>query len=120
MKRVVILGVVLSLFAGQNWAGTFTTQNTLIPVPAAANGTETGDTSATTTNTIELDARVYLPDGVTAPAPGLVIVHGYGGSKNDQRVIALATDFASNGYVVVTPTVRGSPGVPTTRPELPA
>jgi hypothetical protein len=42
--------------------GTFTTHDTLIAVPAAADGTINGDTSATTSNTIQLDATVYIPD----------------------------------------------------------
>src|SRR2546430_2943927 len=88
-------------------AGTFTTTNTLIPVPASATGTDAGDTSPSTTDTIHLDARVYIPDGVSAPAPVVIIIHGYGASKNTGSVVTIAQDFAAAGYVVVTPTTRG-------------
>jgi predicted acyl esterase len=107
MKKLLLIGIVVFIAALQAWAGTFATQNTLIPVPAEASGTASGDTAPNSNNNIHLDARVYIPDGVTAPAPVLVIIHGYGGSKDDSRVIALATDFATNGYVVLTPTARG-------------
>jgi predicted acyl esterase len=107
MKKMGWGAIVAFAVTVQVWAGTFTTQNTLIPVPESATGTASGDTSANSSNNIHLDARVYIPDGVSAPAPVVLIIHGYGGSKTDSRVVALATDFASNGYVVLTPTVRG-------------
>src|SRR5438093_12003487 len=88
-------------------AGTFTTQNTLIRVPASASATDSGDTSPNTASTIHLDARVYIPDGVSAPAPVVIVIHGYGASKTSDTVVAVAQDFASNGYVVLTPTTRG-------------
>jgi predicted acyl esterase len=107
MKKILLSAIIVLIVVAQGWAGTFTTQNTLIPVPAEATGTAAGDTSPNSATNIHLDARVYIPDGVGAPAPVLVIIHGYGGSKDDSRVIALATDFATNGYVVLTPTARG-------------
>jgi predicted acyl esterase len=107
MKKILWPAIIVFIAAVQAWAGTFTTQNTLIPVPAKATATAAGDTSPASNNNIHLDARVYTPDGVAAPAPVVVIIHGYAGSKDDSRVVTLATDFASNGYVVLTPTVRG-------------
>jgi predicted acyl esterase len=105
-KWELVLIAMVAISSAAN-AGTFTTQNTLIPVPATAAGTDSGDTSPTTTSTIHLDARVYIPDGVSAPAPAIVIIHGYGASKNTSSVVTIAQDFAAAGYVVVTPTTRG-------------
>src|SRR5436190_1662141 len=79
----------------------------LMPLPAQATGTAAGDTSDATSDTIHLDARVYIPDGVAAPAPVLVIIHGFGSSKTSSSVVTLAQDFARQGYVVLTPTTRG-------------
>lgn len=87
--------------------GTFTTHDTLISVPAAASGTTNGDTSATTSNSIQLDATVYIPDGATSPAPVIIVLHGFGGSKDYSKTVLLAEDFASVGYVVLAPSVRG-------------
>ena len=77
--------------------GTFTKQATLIPVPA----------SVTSTNHIQLDATVYLPDGVSSPAPVILVLHGFGGSKTYSKTVVLAEDFARAGYVVVAPSLRG-------------
>ena len=107
MKIPVFLLLTFSLVSAQAWGGTFTTADTLIPVAARATATAAGDTSDATTDKIHLDARVYIPDGVTAPAPVIVIIHPYGGSKTSDTAVALANDFASQGYVVLTPTVRG-------------
>ena len=85
----------------------FTTQSTLISVPAAADGTTNGDTSATSSNNIQLEATVYLPTGATSPAPVVIVLHGFGGSKDDSKNVAIATDFANAGYVVLTPSLRG-------------
>src|SRR6266480_7162253 len=101
--------VLIAVFAiwSPVFAGTFTTHDTLIRVPAGASATASGDTSPNTADTIHLDARVYIPDGVSAPAPVVIIIHGYGASKNTSSVVTIAQDFAAAGYVVVTPTTRG-------------
>jgi predicted acyl esterase len=78
-------------------AGTFTKHNTFIDVPA----------SESSSNTIQLDAAVYLPDDAISPAPVIVVLHGFGGSKNYSKTVLLAEDFASAGYVVLTPSLRG-------------
>jgi ABC-2 type transport system ATP-binding protein len=91
----------------QAQAGTFSQFDTLIPVPASATATASGDTSPNTANTIHLDARVYIPDGVSTPAPVIVLIHGFGGSKTSGTIVTVAQDFASAGYVVVTPSMRG-------------
>src|SRR3954469_11605709 len=105
--RWLLLPVLLLVFSVRAGAGTFSQFDTLIPVPASATATATGDTSPNTANTIHLDARVYIPDGVTAPAPVIVLIHGFGGSKATGTIVTVAQDFASAGYVVVTPTTRG-------------
>jgi ABC-2 type transport system ATP-binding protein len=107
MKIPALALLTLLIVLSQAWAGTFTTTDTLIPVAARAAATAAGDTSDATTDKIHLDARVYIPDGVTAPAPVIVIIHPYGGSKTSDTVVTLASDFASQGYVVLTPTGRG-------------
>ena len=101
----ILASLVLTGFP--TFGGTFSTTSTFIRVPDQAIGTASGDTIPSSTNTIELDANVYIPDGAAAPAPAIVIMHGYGGSKNDGPVVTLAQDFASAGYVVVTPSARG-------------
>ena len=85
----------------------FTTQSTLISVPTVADGTTNGDTSATSSNNIQLDATVYLPTGATSPAPVVIVLHGFGGTKDDSKNVAIAQDFANAGYVVLTPSIRG-------------
>jgi len=105
MQRWVALGLIF--ICSSAFAGTFTTTDTLIPVSLNAVGTASGDTSDTGKAIIHVDARVYIPDGVATPAPVIVIVAPYGGDKDSGLVIDLAHDFASNGYVVLTPTPRG-------------
>lgn len=107
MKIPALLLFTLLVVLPQAWGGTFTTTDTFIPVAAQATATAAGDASDATTDKIHLDARVYIPDGVSAPAPVIVIIHPYGGSKTSDTAVMLATDFASQGYVVLTPTARG-------------
>jgi putative CocE/NonD family hydrolase len=104
--RWLVCWVSLIVCSGA-WAGTFSQFDTLIPVPESATATASGDTSPNTSNTIHLDARVYVPDGVAAPAPVVIIIHGFGASKTTGSVVAAAQDFANAGYVVVTPSTRG-------------
>lgn len=87
--------------------GTFTKQNTSITVPANADGLTNGDTSVTSSNTVQIDAAVYIPDGATSPVPVIVVLHGFGGNKNYSRTVLLAEDFARAGYVVLAPSLRG-------------
>jgi predicted acyl esterase len=101
-----VLCLSVSLCAGA-LAGTYSQFDTLIPVPESATATASGDTAAATSSTIHLDARVYIPDGVAAPAPVVVVIHGYGGSKTQGAVVAVAQDLATQGYVVLTPSTRG-------------
>ncbi len=88
MIRALLIFFLASLSA---LAGTFSKVATLIPV--APN--------------VHLDANVYIPEGAVAPMPVVVIIHGFGGSKNDGVVVALAGQLAGAGYVVLTPSARG-------------
>jgi predicted acyl esterase len=107
MKRRWLAGLVLAIGMANAVAQTFTTADTLIAVPDKADCTATGDTTPIGGGTINLDARVYIPDGVSAPAPVILIIPPYGGSKDSSLVITVAQDFAAQGYVVLTPTLRG-------------
>src|SRR5438105_9673712 len=98
MKLKHLLPFALFIIGVTASAGTFTTADTLIPVPEKAVATQSGDTApAPGAGIIHLDARVYLPDGVVAPAPVIVIVNPYGGSKDSSLVMNIAQDFASQG-----------------------
>src|SRR5205085_6497174 len=102
MKMRLLFAVVVLSALTSAFAGTFTTTSTLIPVPDRATATDTGDTApAATAGTIHLDATVYIPDGIVAPAPVLVIVHPFGGTKDRDTVTTIAQDFAAQGYVVI-------------------
>jgi predicted acyl esterase len=107
MKKWGLVLIAAVAIASPALAGIFTTHDTLIRVPADATSTDSGDTGPNGTDTIHLDARVYIPDGVSAPAPVVVIIHGYGASKTTGTVVTIAQDFAAAGYVVLTPTMRG-------------
>src|SRR5436190_1748327 len=110
MKKLRLSSLVCLATASACVASTYNTQNTLIPVPSDADGTDAGDTFTNSSNHLHLDAKVYIPDGVAAPAPVVIIVPQWGASKNDNKVKTLAKDFAEAGYVVLTPTMRGFGG----------
>jgi predicted acyl esterase len=62
-----------------------------------------------TSDGIYLDATVVTPSGI-APAggfPGVVLVHGYGGSKDDPFMSAIANTLASREYASLAYSVRG-------------
>ncbi len=107
MKQVALIFVFALALLSRVSAGTFTVHSTLISVPASADGLADGETSASSTNHISLDANVYIPDGVTSPAPAVVVVHGFAEDKNTTAIVAFAEDLATAGYVVVTPSGRG-------------
>ncbi len=107
MKRTGMVCVIFMALSMQVFGASFSKQATRIRVPASADGTTNGDTVVTGNNFIHLDANVYVPQGLASPAPVIVIVHGFGETKSDSRITTLATDFATAGYVVITPTVRG-------------
>ena len=107
MKTHWLLALVLALGLGSAAGQTFTTADTLIAVPERADCTAAGDTTPTSGSNINLDARVYIPDGVATPAPVIIVIPPYAGSKDSSLVITVAQDFAAQGYVVLTPTMRG-------------
>ncbi|HEY6424625.1 MAG TPA: alpha/beta fold hydrolase [Pseudonocardiaceae bacterium] len=69
------------------------TENVTIDVPEGPSGT----------GQVHLDATVYRP--ATAPAPAVLLAHGFGGSKDS--VSAEATALARRGFVVLAWTARG-------------
>jgi ABC-2 type transport system ATP-binding protein len=98
------LGVLISLLL----AGTV-----LVSLPATAVAAEDVSTedarvpSGSGADAVELDTTVYLPAAATAdaPAPAVVLAHGFGGSK--RSVADDARDLAGRGYVVMTYSARG-------------
>jgi esterase/lipase len=73
--------------------------------PAQAFTKQTG--TRTMTDGVQIAYDLYEPDG-TAPAggwPGVVVMHGLGGSKDDMATIAQT--FASHDYAVLAYTDRG-------------
>ena len=54
----------------------------------------------------DLNADIYLPEGTTNPTPLLVVTHGFGSSRSDFQ--DLATHLASYGYIVLVPEHIGS------------
>src|ERR1051325_10807323 len=107
MKTILLVPFAFTILASRVLGGSFTLHETRIAVPALATGTDTGDTMPASSGQIHLDATVYLPEGVSAPAPVVVVLHGFAGSKDDSKNVELAQDFAAAGYVVLTPTLRG-------------
>jgi predicted acyl esterase len=74
--------------------------------PAHAISKESG--TQTMADGVKIAWDVYDPDG-TAPAggwPGVVVLHGLGGSKDDMAAIAQV--FATKGYAVLAYSARGS------------
>jgi X-Pro dipeptidyl-peptidase (S15 family) len=74
--------------------------------PAQAFTKETGARTMTDATSIAYD--LYEPDGTAPPGgfPGVVALHGLGGSKDDLAPIAQV--FASHGFAVLAYSARGS------------
>ena len=55
------------------------------------------------TNSVDIDARLYVPPTATAatPQPAMLITNGFGLSKDADEVTSLADFFARAGYVVL-------------------
>jgi ABC-2 type transport system ATP-binding protein len=62
-----------------------------------------GPTSATDPTPVELDAAIWLPEEV--PAPAVILAHGFGGSKDSVSIQAQA--LADLGFVVLAYSARG-------------
>jgi len=94
LALVMILGVgtVFARSVGDEPAGAFVADNLQVEGTAEDGG-----------GTVTLDATIYLPERV--PAPAVLLAHGFGGSR--QSVAADAEDLAGRGYVVLTYSARG-------------
>jgi len=86
----------LSLPGGFTW-----TQGTVTVTNPALRQTELG-----LTVNYDYDVDVYVPDGLTAPAPIVIISHGFGALK--ENFTFMAEHLASHGYVVLVPDHVGS------------
>jgi esterase/lipase len=89
VRRLLVIAAVFLLWAA----------------PAQAFSKQTGTRTMADGTSIAYD--LYLPDG-TAPAggwPGVMVLHGLGGSKDDMATIATA--FAARGYAALAYTARG-------------
>jgi ABC-2 type transport system ATP-binding protein len=79
------------------------------PSAAAAESVATEEAlvpSGSRGEAVELDTTLYLPASADeAPAPAVVLAHGFGGSK--RSVDAEAQDLAGRGYVVLAYSARG-------------
>ncbi|HEU4422152.1 MAG TPA: alpha/beta fold hydrolase [Pilimelia sp.] len=102
-RRVVAGSLALAvLAAGTAWAvwpraPRYTTEDRMLTVRSGPAGDEP----------VTLDTRLYLPAGASqrAPAPAVLLAHGFGGTK--ETVTADAEDLAGLGYAVLTWTARG-------------
>jgi ABC-2 type transport system ATP-binding protein len=56
---------------------------------------------------LTLDVALYVPDGVdaSAPAPAVVLLHGFGSDRTAQ--VPRAAQLVAQGYVVLVPSARG-------------
>lgn len=84
----------------QPGAFTWTTGTLSVNNPALAQ------TQQGLTVNYDFDVDIYLPDGLAAPAPIVIISHGFGALK--ENFIFLAEHLASHGYVVLVPDHVGS------------
>ena len=102
-RRIIAGAVVLALLAGAvAWAAwptspPYRTEDLRITVRSGPGGDEP----------VDLDARLFLPDGAAAddPVPAVLLAHGFGATKENTR--ADAEDLAGLGYAVLTYTARG-------------
>ncbi|GAA4916121.1 ABC-2 type transport system ATP-binding protein [Stackebrandtia albiflava] len=95
-RRWVTFGVVIAVVAAAAGAWWWYTE----PPP---HTTEDLRIEVGTDEPAELDARLYVPDSV--PAPAVLLAHGFGGTK--ESVTESAERLAGRGYVVLTWTARG-------------
>ena len=95
-RRWVTLGVVVAVVAGAGlvwWGVSGPPPHTTEDLRIAVGSDEPA----------ELDARLYVPEQV--PAPAVLLAHGFGGTKDS--VSESAEELAGRGYVVLTYTARG-------------
>ncbi len=89
----VLLGAAIATGTAVTAAPAVPQQVLSVPVGPGADG-----------KAVTLDATVFRPPA-GGRAPAVVLAHGFGGSKDDERTDALA--LARHGYVVVTYSARG-------------
>ncbi|MBE9101282.1 alpha/beta hydrolase [Vacuolonema iberomarrocanum] len=70
------------------------------------NNPALGQTREGLTVNYDYDVDFYVPEGLTAPAPIVIISHGFGALK--ENFIFLAEHLASHGYIVLAPDHVGS------------
>lgn len=75
---------------------------------ANANAFTKQDAKVAMDDGVQLGTTLYLPDGPqpTAGWPGVVMLHGLGGKRQDMNILA-ETYFVNQGYAVLTYDVRG-------------
>jgi esterase/lipase len=90
VKRFLFIGVAVLLLGA---------------APAQALDKQTGTRTMADGTAIAYD--LYLPDGSPPPGgwPGVIVLHGLGGSKDDMTTIA--STFASQGYAALAYSARG-------------
>jgi len=100
-RRAVSGAVVIVLVAALiGWAALpdradWTSQNLRITVLSGPAGNES----------VDLDARYYLPRNLSGKVPAVLLAHGFGGTKNS--VSDDAESLAGRGYAVLTWTAQG-------------
>ena len=102
-RRLLAGGAAVIILAGAvTWAvwpesAGFRTEDAMITVRSGPRGDEP----------VDLDTRLFLPDGASAgnPVPALLLAHGFGATK--ESTYADAEDLAGLGYAVLTWTARG-------------
>ncbi|MDJ0393187.1 alpha/beta fold hydrolase [Rhodococcus sp. G-MC3] len=92
---VVVIAVVSIFFVGRSPGADddITALDTTITVPESPGSSEV----------VDLDARLYVPQ--STPAPAVLLAHGFGGDKFS--VEGQARSLAADGYVVLTYSARG-------------
>ncbi|RZL80157.1 MAG: alpha/beta fold hydrolase [Rhodococcus sp. (in: high G+C Gram-positive bacteria)] len=90
---IVIVAALAFAFLPQGREADTATRDARITLPDSPGSTET----------VDLDTRLYIPE--STPAPAVLLAHGFGGSKDS--VDGEARDLAARGYVVLAYTARG-------------
>ncbi|MEO1148820.1 MAG: alpha/beta fold hydrolase [Cyanobacteria bacterium J06638_22] len=79
---------------------------TWVQATVTVNNPALGQTQDGLTVNYDYDVDVYVPEGLTTPAPIVIISHGFGALK--ENFIFMAEHLASHGYVVLVPDHVGS------------
>ena len=90
---VLAIAALAFVFLPQDSSADTTTRDARITLPESPGSTDT----------VDIDARLYAP--VLTPAPTVLLAHGFGGSKDS--VDGEARDLAARGYTVLAYSARG-------------